>query len=151
MEIRLPLPALEGESERFWRACREGRLEILRCGACGLYLHPPRPVCRRCGARELAWTPVSGRATVVSFTVNHQRWMPGLEVPYTIGLVELVEQPDLRLTTNLVGVDPAAVRVGVPVKVTFRPVSDDVALPVFEPDAEPRPATAAPPRPSPAP
>src|SRR5439155_881308 len=99
-EMRLPLPALEPESERFWRACREGRLEITRCRACGWYVHPPRPVCPRCQGRDVCWEAVSGRATVVSYTVNHQRWMPGMEVPYAIGLVELIEQADLRLTTR---------------------------------------------------
>jgi len=136
MEIRLPLPALEPESERFWRACRAGRLEITRCRACGWYIHPPRPICPRCQARDLGWEAVSGRATVVSYTVNHQRWMPGMEVPYTIGLVELVEQADLRLTTNIVGCAPDAVEIGMPVRVTFRDVSDEIALPLFEPDAE---------------
>jgi len=133
--MRLPLPALEPESERFWRACRAGRLEITRCRACGWYIHPPRPVCPRCQAREVSWEAVSGRATVVSYTVNHQRWMPGMEVPYTIGLVELVEQADLRLTTNLVGCADA-VEIGMPVRVTFREVSDEIALPLFEPDRE---------------
>jgi len=136
MEIRLPLPALEPESERFWRACRAGRLEITRCRACGWYIHPPRPICPRCQARDVGWEAVSGRATVVSYTVNHQRWMPGMEVPYTIGLVELVEQADLRLTTNIVGCAPDAVEIGMPVRVTFRDVSDEIALPLFEPDAE---------------
>jgi len=141
METRLPLPALEPESERFWRACRAGRLEITRCRACGWYIHPPRPICPRCQAREVSWEAVSGRATLVSYTVNHQRWMPGMEVPYTIGLVELVEQADLRLTTNLVGCAPDAVEIGMPVRVTFREVSDEIALPLFEPDlAEGRPA-----------
>ena len=134
--MRPPLPALEPESERFWRACRAGRLEITRCRACGWYVHPPRPVCPRCQAREVGWEAVSGRGTVVSYTVNHQRWMPGMEVPYTIGLVELVEQADLRLTTNLVGCAPNAVTIGMPVRVTFREVSDEIALPLFEPDPE---------------
>ena len=135
-EMRLPLPALEPESERFWRACREGRLEITRCRACGWYVHPPRPVCPRCQARDVCWEAVSGRATVVSYTVNHQRWMPGMEVPYAIGLVELIEQADLRLTTNIVGCAPDAVTIGMPVRVTFRDVSDEIALPLFEPDPE---------------
>src|SRR6266850_6416609 len=137
--LPLPLPALEPETERFWLACREGRLEITRCQACGWYVHPPRPVCPRCLSRDLAWEAVSGRATVASYTVNHQRWMPAMEVPYVIGLVELVEQADLRLTTNLVGCAPEAVHVGMPVRVTFRTASDDIGLPFFEPDPDARP------------
>jgi len=136
-EIRLPLPALEPETERFWRACREGRLEIVRCRDCGWWVHPPRPVCPRCHARDVGWEEVSGRGTIVSFTVNHQPWFPGMDVPYVIALVELAEQEGLRLTTNLVGSAPADVRIGMAVRVTFRPVSDDVALPLFEPDPAP--------------
>jgi hypothetical protein len=49
-----------------------------------------------------------------------------------IALVELVEQPGLRLTTNLVNVDAASVRSGMDVQVHFEPV-DDVWLPLFEP------------------
>jgi len=151
-EIRPPLPALEPETEHFWRACHEGRLEITRCRACGWYVHPPRPICPRCHDRDVGWEPVSGRATIASYTINHQRWMPGVEVPYAIGLVELVEQADLRLTTNIVGCSPDAVRIGMPVRVTFRPVSDEIALPLFEPDPDPdRPAPPTPARRPPTP
>jgi acetyl-CoA acetyltransferase/uncharacterized OB-fold protein len=137
MEMRLPLPALEPETERFWRACREGRLEIVRCRDCGWWVHPPRPVCPRCHERDVGWEQASGRGTIVSFTVNHQPWFPGMDVPYVIALVELAEQEGLRLTTNLVGCGPKDVRIGMAVRVTFRPMSDDVALPLFEPDPAP--------------
>ncbi|HLY38881.1 MAG TPA: OB-fold domain-containing protein, partial [Candidatus Binatia bacterium] len=132
--------ALEPETEHFWRACRAGRLEILRCRDCGWYVHPPRPICPRCRRRDVAWEPVSRRGTVTSFTVNHQRWFPGMEVPYIIGLVELAEQADLRLTTNIVGCAPDAVRIGMSVQVTFRPASDEIALPLFEPASDTTPA-----------
>lgn len=79
--------------------------------------------------------------------MNHQPWFPGMQVPYVIALVELAEQEGLRLTTDLVGCAPEDVRIGMAVRVTFRPVSDDVALPLFEPDpapaAVPRAAVAA--------
>ena len=142
-----PLPSLEPETEHFWRAAKAGRLEIMRCRACGWYVHPPRPVCPRCDGRDLAWEPVSGKAVVVSYTVNHKPWFPGQEVPYAIGLVELVEQADLRLTTNIVGCAPEAVRIGLPVRVVFEDASEEIALPLFEPDPDPpavrpaRPAT----------
>jgi len=135
-----PLPALEPETERFWRACREGRLEITRCRGCGWWIHPPRPVCPRCRESDVGWEPVSGRATVTSFTVNHQRWFPGQEVPYTIALVELVEQRDLRLTTNLVDCAPEAVAIGMPVRVRCEPASDEIGLPLFVPDPDGAPA-----------
>jgi acetyl-CoA acetyltransferase/uncharacterized OB-fold protein len=135
----MPLPALEPDTKVYWDACREGRLAMLRCRACRWIVHPPRPVCSRCRAREVALEDLSGRASVVTYTVNHQRWMPGLEVPYVIAIVELAEQRGLRLTTNLVNVAPDAVRIGMPVRVQFRTMTDEIALPVFEPDGSPLP------------
>ena len=78
-EIRPPQPALEPETEHFWRSCRAGRLELVRCRDCGWYVHPPRPVCPRCQARDVGWETVSGRGRVYSFTVNAQPWMPGVD------------------------------------------------------------------------
>jgi uncharacterized OB-fold protein len=128
-----PLPALEPRTEAFWRACRAGRLEFTRCVLCDFLIHPARPVCPRCRGRNLDAARVSGRAHLFSYTINHQRWYPGQEVPYVIGLVELVEQPNLRLVTNIVNCPPEAVRIGMALRVVFSNVSDDVALPLFEP------------------
>ena len=76
---------------------------------------------------------VSGLGRLHSYTVNHQRWYPGQEVPYVIGLVELIEQPALRLMTNVVNCPIERVQIGMPLRVVFETVSDEVALPLFEP------------------
>ena len=128
-----PAPALEAHTEAFWRACRAGRLEFTRCVPCAWFIHPSRPICPRCRGRDLTVAEVSGRARLHSYTVNHQRWFPGQEVPYVIGLVELVEQPGLRLTTNIVNCPIDRIAIGMPLRVLFETVNDDVALPLFEP------------------
>jgi len=135
-EPLLPAPALLPETESFWRACRAGRLSVNRCQSCGWYIHPPRPVCSRCRSRDVKPEDLSGKGVVASYTINYQAWMPQMKVPFIIALVELAEQKDLRLTTNLINCPLEAVRVGMPVKVTFRNLNDDVALPLFEPDAQ---------------
>jgi len=78
---------------------------------------------------------VSGRGTLHSFTINHQPWMPGFDPPYVIGIVTIAEQDDVRLTTNIVNCEPDAVRVGMPVRVTFEH-REDVWIPLFEPVAD---------------
>ena len=78
---------------------------------------------------------MSGKGTVESFTVNHQQWIPGSDI-YVIAWVSIEEQPDVRLTTNLVGVEPGDVSVGMPVRVVFEQVGDDIYLPLFTPDGE---------------
>jgi acetyl-CoA acetyltransferase/uncharacterized OB-fold protein len=136
-EPRLPIPALLPDTENFWRACHEGRLEINRCQSCGWYIHPARPVCSRCQHREVKPERVSGKGVVFSYTINYQPWVPGMAVPFIIALVELAEQRDLRLTTNLINCPIESVRIGMPVKVVFKSVSDEVGLPLFEADPQP--------------
>ena len=126
------MPLLTDDNEFFWTSGRDGRLRFLRCGGCGYFIHPPGPVCPRCLGRDLAPEPVSGGATVFSFTVNHKQWAPGTDGPYVIGLVQIDEQEDLRLTTNIVDVDPDDVRIGMPVHVVFED-RDPVFLPLFRP------------------
>jgi uncharacterized OB-fold protein len=75
---------------------------------------------------------VSGRGEVFSYTVNHHSWDGSIE-PYAIGLVELDEQPGLRLTTNLVRCAPEDVHIGLRVRVTFEQ-HGIVWFPLFEPD-----------------
>jgi uncharacterized OB-fold protein len=128
------LPALDDDNRFFWTSGADGQLRLLRCGGCRYYLHPPLPRCPRCGSRELAPEVVSGRGEVCSFTVNHQPW-DGHPDPYVIAWVSLPEQEGLRLTTNIVGCEPADVRIGMPVQVTFEH-RDPVWFPLFEPEAD---------------
>jgi uncharacterized OB-fold protein len=126
------LPRLTDENRHFWTGGADGELRFLRCRSCGWWLHPPSPICPNCLSRDLGPEAVSGRATVHTFTVNHQPWYPGLDPPYVVAIVELPEQGGLRLTTNILGCPPDAVRVGMDVRVCFEQY-DDVWLPFFEP------------------
>ena len=127
------LPAVTPENEHFWHGGAEGELRFLRCEDCRTYVHPPAPLCPGCLSRSLAPQAVSGRAVVHTFTVNHQPWIPGFDPPYVVAIVELEEQPGLRLTTNVVGCEPEDVEIGMAVKGVFEDVGDDVFLPLFEP------------------
>ncbi len=129
-----PIPALEPLTEAFWRACRAGRLEFTHCVPCDHLIHPARPICPRCRGRSLDTVQVGGRARLYSYTVNHQAWYPGQPVPYVIGLVELVEQPGLRLMTNIVRCPLEDVQIGMPLRVLFEEVTDTIALPLFAPE-----------------
>jgi uncharacterized OB-fold protein len=127
------LPEVTQANEPFWRGGEKGELRFLRCKACGFYNHPPTPICPRCEGRDLEWTPVSGKGVVVSVTVNHQAWMPDEALPYAIAVVEMNEQPGLRLLTNIVGCWVEEVKIGMPVRVSFEK-NGDVHVPLFEPE-----------------
>jgi len=83
---------------------------------------------------------VSGRATVAAYTVNHQPWIPGVDPPYIVAIVELTDEPDVRLITNIVDISVDDMRVGLEVEVFFEdwtaPSGDEdsrVWVPLFRP------------------
>lgn len=126
------LPLVDDRNRPFWTGGEDGVLRFWRCDDCGYWIHPPSPRCPRCLSKAVSVAEASGDAVVHTFTINHQAWIPGLDPPYVVAIVELVEQPGLRLTTSLVGIEPEAVAIGLRVRVTFERY-DDVWLPFFAP------------------
>jgi uncharacterized OB-fold protein len=131
------LPRVDDTNAFFWGSGADGKLRFLRCQDDGTYVHPPAPICPVCLGRDVVPEAVSGRATVATFTINHQPWYPGLDPPYVVAIVEIEEQPSVRLMTNVIGCAPDDVRIGMPVRVTFEQYADDVWLPFFEPAEAP--------------
>jgi uncharacterized OB-fold protein len=128
------LPRVTPTTEFFWTSGADGKLRFLRCTNDGYFVHPPAPICPLCLTKSLEPSVVSGRATVATFTINIQPWIPGFDPPYVIAMVEIEEQPGVRLTTNIVGCAPEDVYIGMPVEVQFEQ-NDDVWLPLFAPVA----------------
>ena len=126
-----PLPELTPMNEWFWTSGADGHLRIQGCTDCKTLVHPPTPVCPACRSRSRAPTVVSGRGTVVAFTVNRHRWLPSFEPPYAIAIVALAEDAAVRLTTNIVGCDPDEVHIGQEVTVRFEH-QEGVWIPLFE-------------------
>ena len=104
-------PAVTDETAGFWAAAAEGRLEVERCTDCGAESFPPRGICPACRGRSLEPHQIVGPGRVYSLTVNHQRWLPDLEVPYAIVLVEFDDHPGVRVVGRLRGCDPLDVRI----------------------------------------
>jgi uncharacterized OB-fold protein len=140
------LPQLNDVNRAFWTGGARGQLLILRCGACGRWVHPPTTAtCAQCDG-ELRPEPVSGNGRVFTFTVNHQQYHPDVPTPYVIAIVVLDEQDDLRLPTNLVDVEPDSLECGMRVRVRFEPRGEVTAasgsspqiiyVPVFQPAGE---------------
>jgi uncharacterized protein len=129
-----PLPEVNSSNAFFWTAGEHGALQMLHCRPCDYWIHPEGPVCPKCRSSEIVPDPLSGRGEVLTFTVNHQKWYPELEVPYVIAVIELPEQRGLRLTTNIVGCGVDEVHIGMAVHVQFEHI-EDVWVPLFAPVA----------------
>lgn len=131
-EVQRPTPQPDADTAEFWAATLKGRLRIQQCRSCGRFVHYPRAACPSCMSRDLGFEDASGRGVVYSYTIVYRA--PAAfadEVPYVVALVDLDE--GARLLSRLVGVTPDSVAIGMPVQVTFHPLSDDAALPFFEP------------------
>ena len=50
-----------------------------------------------------------------------------------MALVEFEEVPEVRLVTTLVDLELEDVRIGMPLKVIFQRVNDNVTMPLFKP------------------
>ena len=126
-----PRPKLDQENTAFWTGGATGALNIVHCGDCGQYTHPPRILCRHCQSENVAPAAVAGTGVIDTMTVNHQPWAPGLEVPYVIARVRLDGVPGVILTTNIVGSPVEDVAFGDKVRVTFEQ-QDEIYYPLFE-------------------
>ena len=133
-EYLKPLPRPTPFSEPFWEGARQHKLLVQRCGSCGRFRWTPQLACPWCLAEEYEWREASGRATLYSFTVIHRPPDPVAfagDVPYVLAVVELEEGPFMQ--TNLVGCPLEAIRIDMPVEVTFERATEEISLYKFRP------------------
>ena len=129
------LPELTPENTPFWTGGAKGELLIMHCGDCDASIHPPSPICPSCLSRKVAPRPAKGTGKIYSFTVNHQRWLPEMQVPFVLVVVDLDGEPGVRITADMIEIDPDKVAIGQSVAVTFLQV-EDVWIPRFRPVSE---------------
>lgn len=128
-------PSVTDETRAYWDAARQGKLVAQQCNACGAQSFPLRSICRACRARDTGLVELHGPGYVYSYTVNYQRWLPTLEVPFVIALVEFAQHPGVRVPGRLRGCAVDAVKIGMLVNVGFEPGPDGFAIPSFEAQA----------------
>ena len=140
-EPEFPLPDTNWEMTReFWAAAAREELVIPRCDGCDRWNWYPSEQCPGCGETNLPWTAVSGRGTLFSWAVVRRAFVKPFaeKVPYVTGLVALNEDPAVRLVAGIVDCQPDQLRVDLPLRVVFRPlsfpgVSREVVAPMFAP------------------
>lgn len=126
-----PRPVVNRDNSGFWDGVRAHRLLIQRCEGCGVLRFPWLPGCNACGAAQWGTVEASGEGTVFSYVVMHHPAFPAFDPPYAVALVELAE--GVRIISNLVGVEPDAVRIGMRVRAEFQRFDPELELPVFRP------------------
>jgi uncharacterized protein len=129
-------PPITPLAEPYWEGTRRQELLAQRCPSCDRFVWYPREACPRCLGSDLPWSPLAGTGAIYSFNVMRKPGNPMMtdEVPYVIALVDLDE--GVRVTTNIVGADPASLRCDQRVVVDWSlELADGRRLPVFRPVA----------------
>ena len=131
-----PRPSLDGPERPFWEGLRDGRILVQRCLSCGLHRFPASKACPACHGTDFEWSAVDGRGEVVSFCVFHKCYFPGFadEMPYAVVQVRLAGS-GVQFFSNVVGVPPGAIAVGMPVVAVFERVDEALTLLKFRPAA----------------
>ena len=132
-----PLPRVSAFTRPYWEAARGGRFVLPRCRRCGEHVYYPRPWCPRCWSTALDWVETSGRGRIITYTVVHQAPSQAFadEVPYVLAVARLTEGP--QMMANVIRIDPARVRIDMPVRVVFEERQDGFHIPQFAPGEEP--------------
>lgn len=123
-------PAVRGLYDRpMWDSIAARQMRLQCCGACHAWQYPPGPGCSVCGAEAMTWTPISGRATILSWVVFHRQYLPAYPAPYNAIAVRLAEGP--VMISNLEGEKPEGSWIGRPVTLTYTDMPDGAVLPRF--------------------
>ncbi|WP_435881541.1 bifunctional MaoC family dehydratase N-terminal/OB-fold nucleic acid binding domain-containing protein [Streptomyces xanthochromogenes] len=128
-----PRPVVNRDNAGFWAGVAEHRLLVQRCTDCAELRFPWLPGCHVCGSARWDTVEASGRGTVYSYVVMHHPPFPAFDPPYAVGLIELAE--GVRIVSNVVGVAPDEVRIGMAVRLEFLRADDELELPVFRAEA----------------
>jgi hypothetical protein len=109
-------PSSSRDTAFFWEGVKAHELRIQRLADGGLQ-HPPVPAVWHDKGVPIDYVVAAGTGTVFSFVVHHAPKVPGRTLPFVIALVELDE--GVRMLGELRNVDPATVKIGMPVRATY--------------------------------
>jgi uncharacterized OB-fold protein len=134
MTFTKPMPVKTPVSTPFWDALSEHTIRIQFSPSLGRYVFYPRILAPGTLADDLEWREISGRGTLYTFTVARKPVSPHFadSVPQLLAVVQWEEGP--RFSTEMVNVDPADLRIGMPVRPVFFDYPDDnVTMLRYEP------------------
>lgn len=135
------LPQPTDLTRPFWEAARDHRLTAQYCRSCQHAQFYPRPFCVKCGSEQVEWKTLCGKGRIYTYTVNYRAPNAFMKtrLPYAVAIIDLDE--GVRMMGNIVHADLADIQIGMPVRVVFETLSEDLKLPQFElaPSAPPNP------------
>jgi uncharacterized OB-fold protein len=99
-------------------------MEAGRCTRCSRTWFPPRTICAACHGTSFETVRLAEEGAVETFTVIHVA-PSGFEdqAPYAVAIVKLDD--GVRITCQVVDIDPASIEIGLRVRTEFRKIQQD--------------------------
>ena len=124
------LPRITPFTEPFWNELRSEKFTTNQCKNCGKIMFPPRMICTSCWSEQLRWVDLKGDGQLYAFT---RMWVvpkPFVkDVPYVVGLVDLVE--GIRLLSRIRG-RYEDLDIGMKVRIVYDHINEKITLYNFE-------------------
>ena len=126
-----PLPYADAETKPYWEWTKKHELRMQRCADCGELRFPPGPMCPSCNSMRDEWVPMRGTGTIYSWIIVHPPVLPAFadDAPYAVVLVQLDDDPVLRLVGQVIDVPNDELAAGMALEVVFDDVTPEVTLP----------------------
>ncbi|MCY3785187.1 MAG: OB-fold domain-containing protein [bacterium] len=102
----------------------EPHLVAQKCETCGARFFDRRNGCGSCGGRSFEPAPVATAGHLRAYSIVH-RAAPGVAVPFVSAIVEAADGTTVRANLVEVPADPAAIRLGMPLRLVTYPVGAD--------------------------
>jgi uncharacterized protein len=115
----LPVPEPTPVSRPFWDGLSQHRILVQYSPSLSRYVFYPRALAPGTLADDLEWREIDGAGTLYTFTVARRPTGPPWvdAVPQLLAVVQWDAGP--RISTELVGVDPSDIRIGMRVQPVF--------------------------------
>ncbi|HEY0975510.1 MAG TPA: Zn-ribbon domain-containing OB-fold protein [Solimonas sp.] len=127
-----PIVTLDAKS--FWEAADQEKFIGQKCGDCGLFTFPPRPMCPKCFSLKREDVELSGKGTVHAWTIPRHPHPFGFRESPIVAVIQLEE--GTRIVSNVVGVAYDQIQQDMAVEVAFEPTMNNHKVPVFKPAAK---------------
>jgi uncharacterized OB-fold protein len=121
-------------TQPFWDAALREQLAAPKCTQCGTFKWTPEQrFCANCMSQDFEWVDLPGTGTLYSFIVVRHPLRPDMQehVPYIPAVIEPDGAPGIRMTSNVVDIEPGDVACDMKLKVVWNRVSDTLCIPFW--------------------
>lgn len=120
LQIIYNLPVTK--TSKFWKGLKKGKIYATKCEKCGRTHFPPVADCGDCGASNMRWVELDGKAEIETFTQVFVKPPSFSKEPFYI--IAIAKLREVKVLAWLTGIKREDVRVGMKVNLVAKITSN---------------------------